>query len=167
VKIRLAVQEDLEAIAALHIESCTDAYAHVFPAEFLEERLPESLRSHWDTVAIRSEDLVLVAEEDAFIGFVAVWCRPSPFIDNLHVRPSDRSKKTGSTLMAAAAEQLIRRAHKTAHLWVFECNSGAIRFYRRLGGVLTERAERSVFGYNVMSRKIVWSDITSIVESVG
>jgi len=37
--------------------------------------------------------------------------------------------------MAAVAEQLISRGHKTAYLWVFDSDSRAIRFYERLGGV--------------------------------
>ena len=115
---------------------------------------------------IRNEDLVLIAVDNALIGFVAVWCRPAPFIDNLHVRPSYRSKYVGTALMAAVAEQLISRGYKTASLWVFESNSRALRFYEKLGGVEKERAERSVFGYDVMSRKIEWYDLTSILDSM-
>ena len=166
IKIRPATRPDLEAIAALHIESCRDAYSHIFPAEFLEEQLPENLRRHWRTIEIRSEDLVLIAEEDALVGFIAVWCRPAPFIDNLHVRPSHRSNKVGTALMAAVAEQLIDRGHKTAYLWVFESNGRAKRLYERLGGVKREKTERAVFGYDVLSRKIEWDDLTSILDCV-
>jgi len=165
-KIRPATRTDLEAIAALHIESCRDAYAHIFTAEFLEEQLPEILQRHWRTIELRREDLVLIAEEDALIGFVAVWCRPAPYIDNLHVRPSRRSNKAGTALMAAVAKQLIGRGHKTAYLWVFESNGRAIRLYDRLGGVQREKTERAVFGYDVLSRKIEWDDLTSILDCV-
>ena len=121
---------------------------------------------HWSAIEIRSEDIVLIAEKDTPIGFIAVWCRPSPFIDNLHVSPSYRSNKVGTALMAAVAELLISRGHKTAYLWVFEANSKAIRFYERLGGVQKERAERAVLGYDVLSRKIEWYDLASILDSV-
>ena len=163
--IRPATRADLEAIAALHIESCRDAYSHVFPAEFLEERLPESLELHWKEVEIGSEDIVLIAEEEVPIGFIAVWCRPAAFIDNLHVRPSSRSKRVGTALMSAMAQRLISRGKKTAYLWVFESNIRAIRFYEKLGGITERRTDRSVFGYAVMSRRIVWNDVTSIVAS--
>jgi ribosomal protein S18 acetylase RimI-like enzyme len=163
-KIRAVTRADLQTVASLHIESCKDSYSHIFPAEFLEGRLAEILRAHWSAVEIRSADIVLIAEEDAPIGFIAVWCRPSAFIDNLHVVPSHRSKRVGTALMAAAAEQLLYRGHNTAYLWVFESNSAAIRFYERLGGRQGERAERAVFGYDVPSRKIEWHDLTSILE---
>ena len=77
IKIRPATRPDLEAIAALHIESFRDAYSHIFPAEFLEEQLPENLRRHWRTIEMRREDLVLIAEEDALIGFVCCGLVPA------------------------------------------------------------------------------------------
>lgn len=165
-RIRRATRSDLQAIAALHIESCKDSYSYIFPAEFLEEQLAKNLEMHWSAIEIKSEDIVLIAEEDTPIGFVAVWCRPYPFIDNLHVSPSHRSKKVGTVLMAAVAEQLIDQGHKTAYLWVFESNKKAIRFYERLGGVQKEKVKKAVFGYDVLSRKIEWHDIASIKDGV-
>jgi len=120
------------------------------------------LKRHWGEIEIQNEDLVLVAEEDSLVGFVAVWCRPIPFIDNLHVRPSQRSKKVGSALMKAVAQELINEGHKTAYLWVFESNEKAIRFYERLGGVRKEQSTKNVFGYDVLNRKIEWDDLSKI-----
>lgn len=120
------------------------------------------LTQHWSEVKIQNEDIVLVAEEDFLVGFVAVWCRPVPFIDNLHVRPSHRSNKIGSTLMKAAAQELIQKGHQTAYLWVFESNEKAIRFYERLGGSRKEQAAKNIFGYKVLSRKIEWDNLARI-----
>jgi len=166
-RIRGATRSDLQTIAALHIQSCKDAYSEVFPTEFLEDRLSENLEMHWKAIEIKDEDIVLIAEEDIPIGFIAVWCRPYPFIDNLHVIPSHRSKKVGTDLMAAAAEQLINQGHKTAYLWVFESNKKAIRFYTRLGGVQKEKVKREVFGYEILSRKIEWHDLASILDYIS
>ena len=161
-RIRGATRSDLQTIAALHIESCKDAYSEVFPTEFLEGRLSENLEMHWKAIEIKDEDIVLIAEEDIPIGFIAV-----PFIDNLHVSPSHRSKKVGTALMAAAAEELINQGHKTAYLWVFESNKKAIRFYTRLGGVQKEKVKREVFGYEILSRKIEWHDLASILDCIS
>jgi len=111
---------------------------------------------------MQNEDIVLVAEEDFLVGFVAVWCRPVPFLDNLHVRPSHRSNKIGSALMKAAAKELIKKGHQTAYLWVFESNEKAIRFYERLGGSQTDQATQNIFGYDVPSRKIEWDNLARI-----
>ncbi len=164
-KIRRATLSDLQDIAAIHVESWKDSYFNVMPAEFLSGQIDQDLAQYWSEIEIQNEDIVLVAEEDSLVGFVAVWCRPIPFIDNLHVRPSHRSKKIGSALMKAVAKELIKKGHKTAYLWVFEGNEKGIRFYERLGGAQKEQARKKVFGYKVLSRKIEWNDLTVICEN--
>jgi len=161
-KIRHATKSDLHDIAAVHIESWKDVYTDVLPAEFLNGQINRDFLQHWSEIDIQTEDIVLVAEELSIVGFIAVWCRPTPFIDNLHVRPSQRSKKVGSALMRAAARELISRGHQTAYLWVFESNQKAIRFYERFGGVRKEKAIKTVFGYDVLSRKIEWAELSVI-----
>ena len=164
-KIRHATKSDFQAIADIHIESWKDSYSGVLPAEFLASQISRELITHWDKVEINSEDVILVAEENSMIGFIAVWCRPIPFIDNLHVRPPMRSKKVGSALMKAVAKELINQGEKTAYLWVFENNLRAIRFYERLGGIQKEQSMKTVFGYDVLSRKIEWNDLSLIYET--
>ncbi len=164
-KIRRATQSDLQEIAAIHIESWKDSYSDVLPGEFLAEQINRDFERNWNEIEIQNEDIVLVAEENSLVGFVAVWCRPIPFIDNLHVRPSQRSKKVGSALMKAVVKELINEGHKTAYLWVFESNEKAIRFYERLGGIQKEQSMKTVFGYDVLSRKIEWDDLAIICEN--
>ena len=165
-KIRRATKSDLLDIAAIHVESWKDAYSDVLPAEFLAGQIDRDLARHWSEIEIQNKDIVLVAEEDSLVGFVAVWCRPTPFIDNLHVRRSHRSKKVGSTLLKAAAKKLIHNGHKTGYLWVFESNEKAIRFYERSGGTQKEQARKSVFGYEILSWKIEWNDLAVICENL-
>jgi ribosomal protein S18 acetylase RimI-like enzyme len=165
-KIRRATQADFSDIAAIHAESWKDAYADVFPAKFLAGKIDRDFATHWGEVEIQNQDIVLVAEGDFPVGFAAVWCRPTPFIDNLHVRPSHRSKKIGTALIKAVAQALIDQGHKTGYLWVFESNKKAIRFYERLGGKKKEQANKTVFGYEVLSRKIEWDDLAVIFEKL-
>ena len=94
---------------AIHVESWKDAYSGVMPAEFMAGQIDRDLAQHWREIGIQNQDIVWVAEDDSLVGFVAVWCRPIPFIDNLHVIPSHRSKKIGSALMNAAAKELIKK----------------------------------------------------------
>ncbi len=164
-KIRRATQSDLQDITAIHVESWKDSYSDVMPAEFMAGQIDQALAQHWSEIEIQNQDIALVAEEDSLVGFVGVWCRPIPFIDNLHVSPSHRSKKVGSALMKAVAKELIKKGHKTAYLWVFESNEKAIRFYERLGGTQKEQARKNVFGYEVLSRKIEWDDLAIICEN--
>ena len=163
-KIRRARQWDLQDIAAIHIESWKDSYSDILPAEFMAGQINRDFDRHWGEIEIINEDIVLVAEENSLVGFVAVWCRPIPFIDNLHVRPFQRSKKVGSAFMKAVAKELINEGHRTAYLWMFESNQEAIRFYKRLGGIQKEQSMKTVFGYDILSRKIEWDNLPVICE---
>ena len=165
IEIRRATQSDLPEIAAIHVESWKDVYADVLPAEFMAGQIDQALAQHWHDIEFHNEDIVLVAEADSLVGFVAVWCRPVPFIDNLHVRPSHRSRKVGSALMKAMAKELIKNNYQTAYLWVFESNEKAIRFYETLGGTQKEQALKNIFGHEVPSRKIEWDDLVLICKS--
>ena len=161
-KIRCATQSDFSEIAAIQAESWKDVYSDVLPAWFLAGQIDRDLARHWREIEIQKEDIVLVAEQGSLVGFAAVWCRPTPFIDNLHVRPSHRSKKIGSDLIKTLARELIDKGHKTGYLWVFEGNKNAIRFYERLGGIQKEQAKKTVFGFEILSRKIQWDDLAVI-----
>jgi len=163
--IRPATPSDFNDIAAIQIESWRDTYADDLPWEFISGKIGQVLSRHWHTITIQKDDIVLVAEQGPLVGFAAVWCRPDPYIDNLHVRPTERSKKIGSALMRAVADALIRKGHKSAYLYVFESNAKAIRFYEKLGGIQKEKFYNDVFGYSVLSRRIAWDDISVIMKS--
>ena len=92
-KIRRATPSDLQDIAAIQVESWKDSYSDAMPAEFMDGQIDRDIAKHWSEIKTQNEDIALVAEEDSLVGFIAVWCRPIPFIDNLPVRPSHRSKK--------------------------------------------------------------------------
>jgi ribosomal protein S18 acetylase RimI-like enzyme len=162
-EIRPATEDDLPAIASIHSASWRDAYSEFLPAEYLAGQVDQDLQAYWEQQEIHPQDVVLVADtKDGPVGFVAVWCRPSPFIDNLHVSPSLRSRGIGAALMRAAAGRLMARGHTTAHLWVFESNLAAIRFYERLGAERTTRARKEFFGQSVLCVRMEWSDLPKI-----
>nr|WP_320191642.1 GNAT family N-acetyltransferase [uncultured Desulfobacter sp.] len=162
--IRNATKSDINSIVAIHAESWRNTYSDELPSKFLTEQLDKEFERHWNEIQIKNEDIVLVAEKDSIVGFVAVWCHPIPFIDNLHVTTSQRSKNIGSTLMKAVANELMKKKHNTAYLWVFESNKKAIRFYERLGGVQAQQTMKNVFGYDVLCRKIEWNNLSTILE---
>ena len=161
-KIRTATKVDLPEIASLHIQSWRNAYAEVLPKDVLGDPLEREFTHYWHHIDLRTEDVVLVAEDDGLLGFIAVWCRPTPYIDNLHIKPSLRSRGIGSALLTSAANELLAREHKTAYLWVFKSNQKAVRFYEQLGGVKIEEVPQDIFGHNIPSLKIEWEDLTVI-----
>ncbi len=165
-KIRAATSNDFPAIAHIQSASWKDAYRGILPDDYLRDQVSADVARHWAEIEITHDDVVLVAENDKALGFIAVWCRPEPLIDNLHVLPNARSRGTGAQLMVAAAGELLQRAHRNAYLWVMAGNLRAIHFYERLGGVQAESAVKRFFGNDVANVKIVWDDL-SVIETSG
>jgi GNAT superfamily N-acetyltransferase len=55
-------------------------------------------------------------------------------LDNLHVAPDVRGGGVGRLLLGTVAREVrAREWHRGLHLWVFEANTGARRFYERHG----------------------------------
>ncbi|MGH6900454.1 MAG: GNAT family N-acetyltransferase [Geminicoccaceae bacterium] len=162
--IRPANDEDRTAIAAVHAASWQDAYRGILSDAYLEDRVTADRSRHWREIEMRPDDVVIVADDGGVIGFIAIWCRPDPYIDNLHVLPGLRSKGVGGKLMVAAAEELLRRGKSTAYLWVFEQNRRAVRFYESLGGVVVARVMQPTVGHDLPDLKVVWSDLSVIAR---
>ena len=163
--IRTARDTDRAAIASVQTESWQDTYADQLPAAYRNSGLEADLHAHWKSTTMEPGDLVLVSETDGAIeGFIAVWCRPDPFIDNLHVRPAARSGGLGAALMREAARRLRGAGHDSAFLWVVADNTAAVRFYERLGGTITRQAEKDLFGHQALHLKVEWSALDPLAD---
>jgi GNAT superfamily N-acetyltransferase len=68
-------------------------------------------------------------------------------LDNLHVRPGFIGQGLGHQLFIAAV-RWVKDVEPgwPMHLWVFEANTRARRFYDRHGGEVTERAVKPMPG---------------------
>ena len=161
--IRPASPPDFADIARVHAASWKDVYRGVLSDEFLDGRADDELLASWRRADISEDDCVLVAEENGdLLGFIAVWCKPNPFIDNLHVAPGRRSQGLGERLIRAAADILFERGHGTAYLYVMEQNLRARSFYERLGGMVAGKEEKVFFGDKALNLKIEWKDLSPL-----
>ena len=98
-----------------------------------------------DSIAgeITRRDEVWVAETDGrLLGFVTL---EGELLDHIYVHPGAQGHGTGATLLQAAK---IRRP-RGFHLWVFQKNEGARRFYQRHGLSLVELTD----GHGNMERE--------------
>ena len=166
--IRNATPEDRQVIAALQTASWRSAYAEFMPAAYLETEVEGDMTRHWASVEMKPSDVVLIAEKEGVaIGFITVWCRPTPFIDNLHVLPGHKSQGVGRALMREAAIRLIDQNHASVYLWVLPGNAPAKNFYLRLGGEVTEAKDKAAFGNVLLQEKIAWTDLSLILEAAA
>ncbi len=168
--VRLATPADAPAVAALHVESWRSAYRGILSDEFLAGPIDADRRALWearfspDTSSERP--YVAVAEDDgALQGFVCVLLDADPtwgaLLDNLHVLPSAKGQGLGRRLMSEASRWILeQRPESRMHLWVFEENLSARRFYERLGGLINgAHIHESPDGSRAPAVRYGWQDL--------
>ena len=144
------------------------AYRGILKDSTLGPTLDDDRRTHWrgEVAAMAPTDTVLIADG---LGFIAAWAEGDPsfgaYIDNLHVRPERRSAGVGRQLLGAAMRQVAGRGEARAYLWVFDGNTRAIEFYRRLGGEIVEGGFEEIDGLKIPQSRIVWRDTLRLVEA--
>ncbi len=148
--LRAAQPGDAPAIAMLHANSWRSAYRGILGDEFLDGVLDENRRAVWASRLCdepQGNQIILVDEDAGQIhGFACAFIDADPewgtLLDNLHVVPDLKGQGLGRRLMAAIAAAVLQAASKPMlHLWAYEKNLAARRFYERLGGVVTASEE--------------------------
>jgi GNAT superfamily N-acetyltransferase len=171
VTFREADPTDVALIAALHTESWRDAYRRMLPTTYLEGPIVDDRTSVWQQRLASSHperQLVLLAlDGDALLGFVCVLLDEEPqwgaCLDNLHVVSHYKGQGLGRQLFAKAAQWVSTVEPRwPLHLWVFENNYGARRFYDCLGGAIIERQDKHIAGAEVPSLRYLWNDLEAL-----
>ena len=123
-EVRPARDEEIDLLAALY-HRCQIEMAY----------LPSMPEAHIPIVAarIRESDEVWLAERDGrLVGFLAVEHSTNlraDVLERLYVEPAEQGRGIGTALLDKAKE--LRP--DGLHLWVFQKNEGARRFYERHG----------------------------------
>jgi len=117
---RPATFDDLPNIANIH----RLAFFSAMP-EMPVLHTPDEDLNFYVTGVFSSTEIRVVELSDVIVGFIAF--RPG-WIDHLYVHPSRQRHGLGSRLLAQA-----QAASDSLHLWTFQCNEGARRFYEKHG----------------------------------
>jgi GNAT superfamily N-acetyltransferase len=168
--LRRARAADEAAVARLHADSWRSTYRGILRDAFLDGPVDADRRDLWRTRFAgldRPDQLLLVKEEGAEIqGFACAFFAADPewgtLLDNLHVLPGLKGRGLGGGLMLAVAAQIQRLGHPPRmHLWVYEGNLNARRFYEAVGGVCTASvAELAPDGAQVNALRYAWQDLS-------
>jgi ribosomal protein S18 acetylase RimI-like enzyme len=169
IRIRRAVSRDAAAIASIHTASWRDAYATLLDPAYLAGPIEDDRRALWadrlERPDPRRTTLLAEAADAAALGFGCVYRDLDPawgsLIDNLHVVPRMRGRRIGVHLITAVARCAEGDAEtRGIHLWVFEANEAAVRFYRRLGGDIVERdASQAPTSRGAAILRVFWPDV--------
>ena len=135
--VRRAHLPDADALASVHRETVTFAYAGIFPPE----SKPPSLVSLVEEWRASFEDptfaAFLLEESGRAVGTVGIRSDPGPpgcgQLRKLHVLPDRWGSGLGSMLHDTAIEAMQGRSYARAGLWVLEANDRARSFYERRG----------------------------------
>jgi GrpB-like predicted nucleotidyltransferase (UPF0157 family)/ribosomal protein S18 acetylase RimI-like enzyme len=144
VQVRRAREDDISAIADIHVRSWRAAYRGIVPDEVLDGLSVSEQEENWEQVlaAEGGEWLTLVGEDSdgVLVGF---GCAATPSRDALdaktaeigalYVDPDHWREGVGGSLLEEALAELLRRDYREAILWVLPENHGAIAFYERFG----------------------------------
>jgi GNAT superfamily N-acetyltransferase len=152
VHITAADAGDADAIAALHTDSWRAAYRGILPDDFLDWHAADNRRQLWRhrLSAPADTQFVLKAVRDGRLcGFACTYLDADPawgaLLDNLHVAPDLTAAGIGGQLLRATIARVRDvRANPSLHLWVFEANTRARRFYEQHGGRALEHAQVEV-----------------------
>lgn len=172
ITIRHATLTDAGEIAAIHCASWRDAYANVLDPGFLSGPIEDDRRAIWSERLGRPDPkrLILIGEgsDSVPVGFGCAYRDLDPvwgsWIDNLHVRPGLRGGGIGRHIIRTVARHIEADATTCGlHLWVFEANEAALRFYLRLGGEVVERDSSQISaarGATIL--RVFWRDIAAL-----
>jgi GNAT superfamily N-acetyltransferase len=172
--IRHAVQTDAARIASLHARSWQTAYRGILREEFLDGPVIANRLQLWQERLCDSPphgQYILVSERGGeILGFACAYLDADPqwgtLLDNLHVAPGQKGRGLGARLMAAVAQTVVRDGLTSAlHLWVYEQNCQARRFYERLGGIPTDCvAELAPDGGRVNAVRYAWQQLEALAQ---
>jgi ribosomal protein S18 acetylase RimI-like enzyme len=168
ISIRHAAAGDAQTIASLHCASWRETYRGILDQAFLDGEIEQERLAVWSK-RLGDPDpsqIVLIAHDDAEpVGFVCAFtdadARWGSMVDNLHVKAGLRGQGVGEHLLRTAAQTVTATTETQGlHLWVFEANEAAVRFYLRMGGEVVEREKSEIpAAHGAPALRIFWPDL--------
>lgn len=168
VQIRPALSAEAQTIALVHDTCWRVAYAPILPAVVVRSSTLAAREVLWAGLLDRPdvERCAFVAEIDgAIVG--CAWGGPEESGDphyraellGLYLLPAAQRRGLGRCLVAAVAEEFLRRGESALLLWALADNVGARRFYERLGGQLLRQRDTRLCGLPVPEVAYGWPDL--------
>jgi ribosomal protein S18 acetylase RimI-like enzyme len=175
ITIRPIGAADITAVAELHAASWRSAYRGMLRDDYLDgDVIDDRLRTWTARLAnpVESQFGFIAESEAGPAGFVFMFGRDDPtwgtLVDNLHVSPGLKGRGIGRRLLQAAAVETGRRyPGERVHLFVFEANVSARRFYASVGGREVERGlVEPPGGGSQVHLRVAWDDAAQLLASV-
>jgi ribosomal protein S18 acetylase RimI-like enzyme len=169
VSIRDGVAADHEAVVGIKIRSWAETYGPLIEAAVLREHLdPKRELAVLRGAAADSNTVLLVAVDPSrrIVGFSLAFPshEPEPLLESLHVAREFQGRGVGELLLRATAGRIQARGHGSMRLAVIAGNTGAARFYERLGGTMAG-LEPTGWADGVWHEVYRWPDISTLTRA--
>lgn len=170
-RLRAAVPDDSEALAALHVTAWCESYRGLLPDAALDTMSAADRTVQWLRALERRSDLrVLVAETaEGAVGFASGGPRRGDELSAevevyaLYVLRQWQRQGIGARLLGGMARLLAAPAPCRLGLWVLRDNAPARAFYARQGGRAdTERTTQN-HGAPLAEVAYVWDEIAMLI----
>ncbi len=170
--VRPVAAADEAAIALLHAESWRSTYRGILPDRYLDQELLQDRKDHWARVfagqaGTHITHIAELAGQPA--GFICIRIGYDEgydgTIDNLHISPELTGSGIGRRLLISGITAFRDAGGRSVCLWVFDANEGAVRFYERLGGTVTQTGFDSLGGGKAAHRQFAWDDPNDLIAA--
>jgi len=180
-EIRPATENDIPALAHIHVQGLHDAYGGIVDQAYLaslnEQEQAAKWRNEWFDPG---QCPVLMAVDDngnsaGFVNYGRLRTPPpgsSPIrplysgeIYALYILPDYWRQGLGTQLLRAAAQGLAEKRHKSLCLWLLEKNDRAVSFYKKQGGERCGKKKIEIGSSTVREICFGWRDTANLLQS--
>ena len=171
--IRTAVEDDIEAIARVHVAAWRETYPGIMPAEILDGLREEQRAAQWRRWFLPDRPLrdALIVCEDAgeVIGFASAMipsgCAEAELL-TLYLLRRVQGRGFGRQLLTDVAGRMRSQGATSLMLWMVVGNPTA-GFYRHMGGI-DGVTEAKPFGPHIIEEaQYRWADIGTLAAAPG
>jgi GNAT superfamily N-acetyltransferase len=168
--IRLATPDDAPGIARVHIDSWRTTYPGIVPDDVLVSLSYEQREQNWRMALTNPESkqfIYVAVVEGEVVGFAA----SGPGQENnslysgeiyaLYLFEEWQGRGIGRELVKKAAQELLRRGHKSMLIWVLRDNPSR-GFYERMGGKYYKEKPIQIGDANLIEVAYGWNDLTTL-----
>ncbi|ASS96727.1 GNAT family N-acetyltransferase [Peribacillus simplex] len=169
-KIRKAMEEDVNGIANVHINSWKTTYKGILPDQYLFSLNPEAKKKNWLRNLKMLHNATYVAENDngEIIGFAAGG--PEQTNDShiqgevyaIYFLKEYQRQGFGRKMIKAVIHELMKMEHKNLIIWALKDNPSC-GFYRALGGQVIAEKTVKMAGIELIEVGFGWEDIQDVL----
>ncbi|MBO0998912.1 GNAT family N-acetyltransferase [Bacillus sp. SD075] len=169
-KIRKAMEEDINGIANVHINSWKTTYKGILPDQYLFSLNPKAKKKNWLRNLKMLHNATFVAENDngEIVGFAAGGPEQSndPHIQGevyaIYLLKEYQRRGYGRKMVKEVIHELMKMKHKNLIIWALKDNPSC-GFYRAIGGQVIAEKNVKMAGIELIEVGFGWGDIQDIL----